>query len=141
MFKVDLNGSNSSAVKKATWAVFTGGLSLAAEATAKGVKNLGNKWIPFDKLISYNYYVDNERISTGSGSRVRIAKGLYIGDHKRVSKNVTTSSKFKLKLNDLDNPYIEIPIITKPLSGKDFEKAVKLANETEAALEYIERNK
>ena len=66
---------------------------------------------------------------------------MYIGDHKRVSKNVTTSSKFKLKLNDLDNPYIEIPIITKPLSGKDFEKAVKLANETEAALEYIERNK
>ena len=71
---------------------------------------------------------------------VRIAKGVYVGEHKRTSKNVTTSLKFKLKINDLDNPYIEIPIINKPLAGKEFERAVKLKEETEAALEYITRN-
>ena len=140
LFKVDMNGSNSGIAKKATLAMFTGGLSLAAEAASKGIKNIGYKWISFDDLIDYECMVDNERVSSGSGGRVRIAKGVYVGEHKRTSKNVTTSLKFKLKINDLDNPYIEIPIINKPLAGKEFERAVKLKEETEAALEYIMRN-
>ena len=51
LFKVDMNGSNSGIAKKATLAMFTGGLSLAAEAASKGIKNIGNKWISFDDLI------------------------------------------------------------------------------------------
>ncbi|MGM9947848.1 hypothetical protein [Floccifex sp.] len=140
MFKIDLNGSNSSAIKKATWAVFTGGLSLAAEAASKGIKNIGNSWISFEKLVSYDCYIDNERITSGVGGRVRIAKGVSVGSHQRVSKNVTTSLKFMLKIDDLNCPYIEIPIIKKPLCGKDFDKAMKLKNETEAGLEYIIKN-
>lgn len=140
LFKVDINGSNSGLAKKATLAMFTGGLSLAAEAASKGIKNIGNKWIAFDDLIDFDCIVDNERVSSSTGGRVRIAKGLYVGEHKRTSKNVTTSLKFKLKINDLDNPYIEIPIMNKPLAGKDFDRALKLKDETEAALEYIIRN-
>ena len=44
-------------------------------------------------------------------------------------------------MNSLDEPTIEIPIITKPLAGAEFNKATALLRDTEAALDYIIKNK
>ena len=138
-FKVELPSNSSGLAKKTTLAMLTGGLSIAADAATKGIKNFGNKWIPFEDLVDYKYVVDNERVTESARSGVRVVKGVYIGGTKRTSKSVTKSSKFKVTLNNLENPYIEIPIITKPLSGKEFDNAVKLEEETKAALDYILR--
>ena len=44
-------------------------------------------------------------------------------------------------MNLMDEPAIEIPIITKPLSGKEFDKANSLLRETTAALDLIIHNR
>lgn len=139
-FKIDVPNNSGGLAKKATLAMLTGGMSVVASAASKGVKSIINKWIPFEELINYEFVANNERETSGAGGRVRIMKGVYAGGYNKVSKSVTKSAKFKIHLNNLDSPYIEIPIISKPLSGKEFDKAERLVEETKSGLEYILRN-
>lgn len=142
LFSIDQNvGKKGHFVSKASLALLTGGLTLVGEAASKGIKNLTKQWFSFEQLKDYDYIVNNERVRVSEGGRVRLAKGLYVGGTSSISKSVTSSSYFELMINDLDNPYIKIPIINKPLKGKEFEEANKLAKETEGALNFILENK
>lgn len=142
LFSVDPNLSKGGhLVTKASLALLTGGLTLVGEAASKGIKNATRQWIPFEQLRDYDYIVNNERVRVSEGGRVRLAKGFYVGGTSSTSKSVTSSSYFELTLNNLDNPYIKIPIINKPLKGKDFDEAVKFGKETEVALNFILENK
>lgn len=79
-----------------------------------------------------------ERQSGWTGTKVL---GVRIGGSSSQIKNVTHSYDIIIEMNDLDNPFITIPIIKKPLSGSAFDKAIKYANETKFALDYIARNR
>ena len=97
---------------------------------------IGRKWHEFGKLISYNVRMDNERQHQNTGMRLF---GVRTGGG--VSKTVTKSMDIIVKLDDLDEPIITIPIIKKPLSGRAFDNAMKLSDETKAGLDYILRHK
>lgn len=123
---------------KGTAALYTMGLSIAAE---KAIKAATRDWYSFDDVISYRVSMDNKKEYSSSGSRVTLVKGFSTKSHKGSSKTVTQKASIILKMNLMDEPAIEIPIITKPLSGKEFDKANSLLRETTAALDLIIHNR
>ena len=125
-------------ILKGTAALYTAGLSLAAE---KAYKAVSREWYSFDDLISYKTEKDNAREYISSGSKTSLFKGVSTRRHSGSAKTVTRKASIILKMNSLDEPTIEIPIITKPLAGAEFNKATALLRDTEAALDYIIKNK
>ena len=83
--------------------------------------------------------MQNVRERQGGGGGVKVL-GVIVGGASSKTKTVTHSYDIIVELNDLDNPYITIPIIKKPLAGSAFDKAIKYADETKFALDYIARN-
>lgn len=146
-FKIDGDftvGSKDGAIKKlakGSAAVMTLGATVAAEKAVKGVKNMAksSEWHDFSEYISYKVDMQNvrERQSGHSGTKVL---GVRIGGSSSKIKSVTHSYDIIIQMNDLDNPFITIPIIKKPLSGSAFDKAIRYADETKFALDYISRN-
>lgn len=146
-FKIDGDftvGSKDGAIKKlakGSAAVMTLGATIAAEKAVKGVKNMAksSEWHDFSEYISYKVDMQNvrERQSGHSGTKVL---GVRIGGSSSKIKSVTHSYDIIIEMNDLDNPFITIPIIKKPLSGSAFDKAIRYADETKFALDYISRN-
>lgn len=146
-FKIDGDftvGSKDGAIKKlakGSAAVMTLGATVAAEKAVKGVKNMAksSEWHDFSEYISYKVDMQNvrERQSGHSGTKVL---GVRIGGSSSKIKSVTHSYDIIIQMNDLDNPFITIPIIKKPLSGSTFDKAIRYADETKFALDYISRN-
>ena len=148
-FKIDgdytTSGGKDGAIKKlakGSAAVMTLGASVAAEKAVKGAKNIvkGSEWHDFSELMGYKADIQNvrERQSSRSGTKVF---GVRIGGSSSQSKTVTHSYDIIIQMNDLDNPFITIPIIKKPLSGSAYDKAIKYADETKFALDYIVRNR
>lgn len=147
-FKIDGNyttGGKDGAIKKlakGSAAVMTLGASVAAEKAVKGAKNIvkGSEWHDFSEYVGYKVNMQNvrERQSGWTGTKVL---GVRIGGSSSQIKNVTHSYDIIIEMNDLDNPFITIPIIKKPLSGSAFDKAIKYADETKFALDYIARNR
>lgn len=127
---------------KGSVAVMTLGTSVAAEKAVKGVKNIAKKseWHDFSEYMGYKVNMQNvrERQSGRSGTKVL---GVRIGGSSSQSKTVTHSYDIIIQMNDLDNPFITIPIIKKPLSGSAFDKAIRYADETKFALDYIANNR
>ena len=121
---------------KGTAALYTMGLSLAAEAAYKASKR---EWYSFDDLISYSVSMENERQRVSSGSRVGWGRGFSTRQHTSTTKNVTNSCSIILQMNSLDEPVIEIPILTKAANGKKIDNANAMLRETKAALELILR--
>lgn len=146
-FKIDgdfSSGEKPGALKtlvKGSAAVMTLGTSVVAEKAVKGVKHIAkkNEWHDFSDLVGYRTNIQNatERQSSRGGTKVL---GVRIGGSNSKSKRVTQSYDIIIQLNDLDNPIITIPVITKPLAGSAFDKAIKYADETKAALDFITRN-
>ena len=147
-FKIDGDftvGSKDGAIKKlakGSAAVMTLGATVAAEKAVKGVKNMAktSEWHDFSEYISYKVDMQNvrERQSGHSGTKVL---GVRIGGSSSKIKSVTHSYDIIIEMNDLDNPFITIPIIKKPLSGSAFDKAIRYADETKFALDFISRNR
>ena len=127
---------------KGSVAVMTLGTSVAAEKAVKGMKNIAKKseWHDFSEYMSYKTDIQNvrERQSSRSGAKVL---GVRIGGSSSQTKTVTHSYDIIIQMNDLDDPFITIPIIKKPLSGSAYDKAIKYADETKFALDYIARNR
>lgn len=123
---------------KGTAALYTMGLSIAAEKAYKASKR---EWYSFDDLIDYSVSMDNERRRVSSGSRVGWGKGFSTRQHTSSTKNVTNSCTIVLEMDSLDEPVIEIPILTKAASGKKFDDAKTMLRETTAALDLILRRK
>lgn len=140
-FKIDGDfGGKSGLGKKlvkGTLAVGTLGMSVAAEKVAKGAaKAFNDNWIPFGEYMEYSVRRDNEIERVSSGIRF---KGIRSGGSK--VKTVTKQMDIVVKLDSLDHPIVTIPVIKKPLSGKAFDEALKYADDTTAALDYIQRHR
>lgn len=97
---------------------------------------IDKKWHDYNELMSYKVRIDNERKRVGSGMRLF---GVRTGGS--TSKTVTNQLDIVVTLDSLDEPVITIPVIKKPLSGRAFDKAMALSDETKAGLEYILRHK
>ena len=94
------------------------------------------KWHDFAELMSYKVRMDNERERVSSGLRLFGVRG-----SSSASKTVTKQMDIIVTLDSLDDPIITISIIKKPLSGRAFDNAMKLSDETKAGLDYILRHK
>lgn len=123
---------------KGTAAISTMGLSIAAE---KAIKAVTREWYSFDDIISYRVVMDNAREHSTTGSKTYWGKGISTRTRKTTSKTVTQKASIILTMNSLDEPTIEIPIITKPLGGKEFDRASLMLRNTTAALDYIIKNR
>lgn len=147
-FKIDgdySTGSKDGMVKKlakGSAAVMTLGASVAAEKAVKGAKNIvkGSEWHDFSEYVSFRVNMQNARERESSRGSTKIL-GMRIGGSSGRSKTVTHQYDIIIEMNDLDNPFITIPIIKKPLAGSAFDKAIKYADETKFALDYIARNR
>lgn len=127
---------------KGTAALYTLGLSVAAEkAVRAGARAMSDDWYSFDDLISYSVNMDNERQKVSSGTRVGWAKGFSTRQHTSTTKNVTKSCSIIMQMNSLDEPVVEIPILTHSANGKELDKANQMLRETRAALDLILRRK
>ena len=95
-----------------------------------------DKWYSFEDLISYKVRMDNQRERTGGSAKI-----FGIRSSGSTTKTVTHSMDIIITLDSLDHPTITIQIIKKPLSGRAFDNAMKLSDETKAGLDYIIRHK
>ena len=139
---------------KGALAVMTGGLSLAAEAAAKGVSSIaGKKDIPtytFDQLLNYDLLEDDETITTGGVGQALVGGALFGGfgaiaggvTAKRKNKRVVNSITIKLTLNDFNEPCIMIPLLEKPVKvkSKEYEIAYNTAQKMLSMLDVITHN-
>lgn len=140
--KVNRDGAGKKLLR-GTAAVYTLGLSLAAEKAYKKVSaytNTSDAWYQFADLVSYHQEVQNSRQYSSSGSSYS-RKGITSRSRQSTTKNVTDSASIVLNMNNLDEPVITIPFITKPVSGKEFEKINIKFQETIVGLNYILTNK
>lgn len=105
--------SKSKNLARGTAALLTGGLSYIGEKSYIAAKNIyeGKQWINFSDLKGYERNIQNSRKYSGNNGRVRIAKGIWVGKSEGQSKNVTSYASLILKINSLDYPLIEIPVI------------------------------
>lgn len=97
---------------------------------------ISRKWHDFKELVSYKQRIDNERQHVGGGIRLFGARS-----SSGTSKTVTKQLDIVVTLDSLDEAIITIPIIKKPLNGRAFDNAMKMADETKAGLDYILRHK
>lgn len=145
--KILKNGKKSGVIgksMKSLMAVSTMGLSIAAEsALGMGKTKVGNKeWYSFDDLLSYDLVEDDSIITSGGSGRAYI--GCFsIGSHSRVSKKRIDSLAIRVTLNSFTNPYILIPITTKPLkpNSKEYANALSEAQQILSTLDVIAHNK
>ena len=97
---------------------------------------VGKKWHPFSELMTYKVRVDNVRERQSGGLRLWGARS-----SSSASKTVTHQLDIVLTFDSLDEPIVTIPIIKKPLGGRAYDNAMKMNDETKAALDYILRHK
>jgi hypothetical protein len=97
---------------------------------------IGHKWHDFQELMTYKDRMDNEYQRSSSTLRLFGARG-----SSSTGKKVTKSYDIIVTLDSLDEPIITIPIIKKPLGGRAFDNAMKMADETKAAFDYILRHR
>ncbi len=103
-------------------------------------KTIKSPWIPYSKMVSFSSRTDSERHRSGLGVGTGIGS-LGVGGSTSVSKSVTSSAEIVITLDDLNRPYVTIPIMKKPLKGRKFDKAQKLMDDTNSALNYIVRHR
>ena len=125
---------------KATAALMTAGLSLAAEAAMKPKDVV----VPFDKVRGFSIIQDGEETRASLGSAV--AGGLLFGGVGAVIGAAGGSGKksvgilaLKIDLNDLDNPCAIVTYINKPTKtkSKEYSAAVSEIQNAVSCLELI----
>ncbi len=146
-FKIDgdyAKGEKGGAITKlakGSAAVMTMGMSVAAEKAVKGAVNMGKsmEWFDFKDLLDYKVRMNNQYERQGGRSSMKVF-GVRISGSSGTAKKVTQSYDIVVTLNSLNHPFVTIPIMTKPLKGSAFDKAIKYGDETKFALDYILRN-
>ena len=135
---------------KATAALVTGGVSIAAEAAVKAAMKPDDRVFEFSELRSFELIEDDAQV-VGGGVGMALAGGAFFGPLGAVSGAMVGGKKTKktvenlilqMNFNNLDMPCIFIPYITKTVkvSSNDYRKALAAARETISCLELIVDN-
>lgn len=143
---------------KKALAVYTMGMSVAVEATAKAISKAVNPDIKvhsFDDLVEFELLEDDNQITkggTGKALGVGVAAGAIFNPligglgaiaggvtGKRTTKKQVESLMIRITVNDVDDPCLLIPLITEPTKtkSKEYERAFTLAQQTFSALNVI----
>lgn len=134
---------------KISAAVMTVGMSVAAEAAVKGVKNMTaeDKVFHFDVLDSYEL-LEDDSVTTGGGMGAAVAGGVLFGGlgsiaggmtGKKSAKKTVDNMILQINTKDIQFPCIMIPYITKStkVNSKDYLNALTLAKQSIRCLEMI----
>ena len=128
---------------KATLAVMTAGMSLAAEAAMKPADYI----VPFSEVRGYTVIQDDEEIQGGTLGAAAVG-GLLLGGvgaivgavgGKRKQKKVVNTMALRIDLNDFDMPCVIVTYIGKPTKTKDgaYKRAVESMQEAMSCLDLI----
>lgn len=146
--------SFGSKLGKGSLALMTGGLSLAVEGAVKLTKNQLKKEdgiYEFKDLLTFELLEDNSQVASGGLGRA-LAGGFLFGGVGAIAGGVTSNRKtkkvvesmiIKINVNDIDNPLIMIPLITKSTKtkSKEYEQAFNMAQRLLTTLNTIANNK
>ena len=128
---------------KATLAVMTAGMSLAAEAALKPADYI----VPFSEVRGYTVIQDDEEIQGGTLGAAAVG-GLLLGGvgaivgavgGQRKQKKVVNTMALRSDLNDFDMPCAIVTYIGKPTKTKDstYKRAVESMQEAMSCLDLI----
>lgn len=131
------------ALGKATMAMMTGGISLAAEAAMKPADYI----VPFSDIRGYAVIQDDEEIHGGTLGAAAVG-GLLLGrtgavigaaGSSRKTKKVVNTMALRVDLRDIDMPCVIVTYIGKPTKTKDgaYKKAVESMQEAMSCLDLI----
>lgn len=131
------------ALGKATLAMMTGGLSLAAEAAMKPADYI----VPFSEIRGYSVIQDDEEIQGGTLGAAAVG-GLLLGGvgaivgaagGKRKQKKVVNTMALRVDLRNIDMPCVIVTYIGRPTKTKDgaYRKAVESMQEAMSCLDLI----
>lgn len=134
------------AAGKATLAMMTAGISVAAEAAMKPQDYI----VPFSDIRGYAVIQDDEEIQGGTIGSAAIG-GLLLGGvgaivgavgGKRKQKKSVNTMALRIDLNDFDMPCAIVTYIAKPTKTKsgDYRKAVESMQEAMSCLDLILSN-
>ena len=146
--------SFGSKLGKASLAFMTAGMSLAVESAVKLTKAQLNKQkgiYEFKDILTFELIEDNMQVASG-GVGMALAGGLLFGGDgaiaggivgNRKTKKVIEKMIVKINVNDIDNPLIMIPLITKSTKTKsrEYEEAFNMAQKLMTLLNTIANNK
>lgn len=131
---------------KATLAMMTAGISIAAEAAMKPQDYI----VPFSEIRGYSVIQDDDEIQGGTLGAAAVG-GLLLGGvgmiagamgGKRQQKKVVNTMALKIDLNDFDMPCAIVTYISKSTKTKsnDYRKAVESMQEAMSCLDLILSN-
>lgn len=137
----------------AAMAIGTMGMSSVAKATTKGIKKLTRKpddIYSFNELVEFELLEDDSQVSSGGVGRALVG-GVLAGGAGAIVGGVTGKKKIKrniesliirITVDDLDNPIIMLPIITKKTktSSKEYEQAFNDSQKIISTLNVIANN-
>lgn len=146
--KYELDHKKKSKVLGTAMFVSTMGMSAvlsAGNSMAKSFKKEG--YYRFTDLISFDLIMDDESVSSGGLGRAFVGGALLGGvgaivgatTGSKKTRKIVNHMAIKLTVNDLDNPLIIIPLITKKTKtkSKEFKIAETEAHKILATLELI----
>lgn len=138
--------------KTANVAMFAGTFGMSS--VAKGIKKMARKpdsVYHFNELVEFELLEDDSHVTSGGLGRSLVGAvtfgpaGAIVGSvtGKKKTKKTIESLLIRVTVNDIDNPIIILPIITKKTktSSKEYNRAFNLSQKIVSTLNVIANNK
>lgn len=150
----DSNKKNGITFGKVAAFAMTGGLSAVVEVSSNAVKKITRKpdsAYRFSELIDFELLEDNSQVMSGGLGRSLVGAvafggvGAIVGGvtANRKTKKVVESMYIKITVNDIDNPMLLIPMITRSTktSSYEYQEIFSNAHKIMSTLNVIANNK